>query len=127
MDIFSNPMVENALKAMSPEEVANYKKIGEEMYGNINFEDSTIINNIGAPSADAAVYIESGLNSGLHPADLDVNELYCMVDVHGEKWYEKWGYTREEVPEPGLDLNAKKELDKIIEKKIEMEKAKKRL
>ena len=32
MDLFNNPMVNNALKAMTPEQIEEYKKIGEHMY-----------------------------------------------------------------------------------------------
>ena len=36
-DLFNNPMVKAALASMTPEQIENYKKIGEKMYGNFKF------------------------------------------------------------------------------------------
>ena len=116
--LWNNPMVEKALKSLSPEEIEKFKKIGESMYGNIDFKDSKILNNIAPPIAEAVAYVEEGLKAGLHPSDLDENEIHCMVNAYGDDWYKKYGYTREEVPEPGLSLQTKAKLNEIIEKKI---------
>jgi len=123
--LWDNPMVTSALKSMSEEDIAKYKKLGEEMYGKINFEDSTIINNVCAPMAEAVAYVEEGLKSGLHPQDLDENEVCLLIEAYGEKWYEKYGYTQDEVPEPGLSLQIKKEIDECLVKKIDKIKKKK--
>lgn len=122
--LFDNPMVTNALKALSPEDVEKYKKIGEQMYGSVNFQDSKILNNVPAPVEEAVAYVEEGLKSGLHPKDLDNDELYCLIEAYGEEWYKKYGYTRAEVPEPGLNLDVKEKLDRLIDKKIELEQKK---
>ena len=45
-DLFNNPMVKSAMDAMSESEKKRYKIIGEEMYGNVNFEESKILNNM---------------------------------------------------------------------------------
>ena len=42
-DLFNNPMVQNIMKSMSADDVRKYKKIGEELYGNINFETPEIV------------------------------------------------------------------------------------
>ena len=79
MDLFSNPMVNNALRALSKEQLANYRKIGEEIYGNVNFEDSKILNNMPAPMEEAVAYVEEGIKSGILPRDLDENEIILLT------------------------------------------------
>lgn len=119
--LFNNPMVNNALKSMTPEQVEDYKKIGEQLYGNINFEDSKILNNMPGPMAEAVAYVEEGLKAGLLPEDLDENEVALLCNAYGEDWYVKFGYVKEEVPEPGLSLQAKKSLEKAVQNKIDQQ------
>jgi hypothetical protein len=121
MDLFSNPMINNALKAMTPEQLEGYKKMGEQLYGNINFEDSKIVNNMLVPAEEAVAYVEEGIKSGLLPEDLDENEVILLTNIYGEKWYLRYGFKQEEVPEAGLSLGAKENLEKIIKAKIEKE------
>ena len=121
MDLFSNPMVNNALKAMTPEQLEGYKKMGEQLYGNINFEDSKIVNNMLVPAEEAVAYVEEGIKSGLLPEDLDENEVILLTNTYGEKWYLRYGFKQEEVPEPGLSLGAKENLEKLIKAKIEIQ------
>lgn len=124
-DLFNNPMVNNALKAMSKEDLEKYKKIGEKLYGNINFQDSTVVNQLITPVEEAVAYVEEGLKSGLLPEDLEENEVILLHKTYGDKWYERYGFTREQVPEPGLSLQTKKEIDEAIETKIRETVAKK--
>jgi hypothetical protein len=96
--LFDNPMSRAIMKSMSPEEIHQYKTIGEELYGNIDFEKSEVLNN--APpfiSKDVIAYISSGIQSGLHPRDLDENEKAIMVESFGNDWFEKFGYSKEEM------------------------------
>ena len=123
-DLFNNPMVNNALKAMSKEDLEKYKKIGEQLYGSVNFEDSTIVNQLATPIDEAIAYVEEGLKSGLLPGDLDENEVILLEKTYGKKWYERYGFCKEEVPEPGLSLQMKKNIDKALEMKIKQEKEK---
>ena len=104
MDLFNNSMVNNALKALSPQQIEDYKKIGEQLYGNINFEDSKILNNIPPPMAESVAYIEEGIKSGLLPSDLTEDEIILLSQAYGDKWYEKYGFQENEVPEAGLSL-----------------------
>jgi magnesium-transporting ATPase (P-type) len=71
-------MVNNALKAMSKEDLEKYKKVGEQLYGSVNFEDSTVVNKLITPADEAVAYIEEGLKSGLMPDDLDENEVILL-------------------------------------------------
>jgi hypothetical protein len=118
MDLWNNPLVNNALKALSPEQIADYKKIGEQMYGSIDFEDSKILNNMPPPMAEAVAYVEQGVKSGLLPSDLTEDEVVLLSEAYGEKWYERYGYKQEDVPEPGLSLNMKKEIEDVVNDKV---------
>lgn len=90
--LFNNPMVESALKSMSPEELQRYKEIGERMYGTIDFEDSKILNNVPPPMYEAGAYISEQLKSGLHPSMMDDDEKRLMEELFGKEWYTLWGY-----------------------------------
>lgn len=96
-DLFDNPMVHAALAAMSPEEKENYQRIGEQMYGNMNFEDARFLINPDAKMNEALACLESQLRSGLHPSDLEDNEKAVLKDAYGDNWYEKWGFVNEDL------------------------------
>jgi hypothetical protein len=111
-------MVNNALKAMTPEQLAGYKKIGEQLYGSINYVDSKIINNMSTPMEEAVAYVEEGIKSGLLPQDLDENEVILLTNTYGEEWYLRYGFKKENVPEHGLSLKVKNDIEKAIQFKI---------
>jgi hypothetical protein len=121
MDLFNNPMVNNALKAMSPEQLKDYKRMGEYMYGNIDFVDNKVINGLDKSLDESAFYIAEGLKAGLSPSDLDENEVQILTTVYGDEWYRRFGFNRNDVPEMGLSLDMKKRLDEYAEKKQEEE------
>lgn len=118
-DLFNNPMVNNALKSMTPEQLDEYKKFGETLYGTVDFEDSKIVNNMPAPMAESVAYIEEGIKSGLLPDDLTEDEVTLLQQAYGDEWYVKYGFKKEDVPEPGLSLKMKKEIDDAVKCKID--------
>jgi len=91
-DLFNNPMTRAAMSALSDDELIRYKEIGEELYGSIDFEAAKVLNNMPPPMAEACAYVSTGLDSGLHPSDMDENEKAVMEDAYGKEWYMKWGY-----------------------------------
>ena len=95
-DLFNNPMVTAAKKAMSPEELERYQKIGESLYGSIDFEKNNT-NNVPPPMVEALAYVEESIKSGQHPSTLDENEKALLADVYGDDWYKKWGYVEEDL------------------------------
>jgi len=107
MDLFNNPMVTSALKAMTPEQVESYKKMGEVMYKNM---DKMNQENKNLPESfqEATAYIITGLHSGLHPRDMDINEIILLTNTMGEKWYEQFGYSKEDIPEVSINLDDSK-------------------
>ena len=99
MSLFDNPMTRAALSSMSDEDKRKYKKIGEELYGHMNFEDAKVLNSVPAPMEEALAYIQEQLKSGLHPSALDDNEKAFLADSYGDEWYLKWGYVKEDLDE----------------------------
>ena len=92
-DLFDNPMVRSAYKAMTPEQRDSYKAKGEDLYGNFDFENETIENSL----RDASVEISEQLKAGMHPSFLDENEKTIMEEVFGKEWFKKWGYKKEDL------------------------------
>jgi hypothetical protein len=126
MDLFNNPMVNNALKAMTPEQISNYKKLGEHMYGNVNFVDSKIINNVCPPMEESVAYVEEGIKSGLLPCDLTEDEVILLTSAFGPRWFERYNFEEHEVPEAGLSLKVKNDIDEAVMDKIKEHESKKR-
>jgi len=97
--LWNNSMITSALNAMSHEELDNYKKLGESMFGNINFETASITdkNNVPLFLNDAASYICESIKSGLHPSMLTEDEKAVMENVLGKEWYKKYDYVKEDL------------------------------
>lgn len=121
MDLFNNPMVRNALSALTTEQIEDYKKLGESMYGNMNFEDSQLIREINPAIEESVAYIEEGIKAGLNPSDLSEDEINVLTSAFGDKWYLRYGFTEDEVPEVGLSLELKKHLEHAVEQKVKEE------
>lgn len=126
MDLFNNPQTEAAIRAMNSEQLAEYKKIGEYMFGSINFEDGKVIDSIPPPLPESVAYIEQGIRSGLLASDLTEGEIAVLEQAYGEKWYENYGFTEDEIPKFGLSAMLQNSLDAFVkEKEEEFEKNKK--
>lgn len=92
-DLFNNPMVEAARQSMSPEMLEKYKRLGESMYKDIDFENGTIQNVID----ESLKKMDHTLKSGLHPSMLSDDEKNLLKEEIGEKWYEKYGYVEDDL------------------------------
>jgi len=101
---FDNAMIRQALKDMSPEQLDAYQKIGNSMHKTINFATNQVLNNIDPPTEEKLAYIDSGLKSGLLPKDLERAELEILTEVYGERWFEKYGYTLEDIGEMAKEI-----------------------
>ncbi len=93
-DLFDNPMTRAALAAMSEDQKEKYRIIGEHLYGQFDFQDEQSINNMPPEMVQAVAYLETQLQSGLHPSMLEDNEKELLSDAYGEEWYLAWGYTK---------------------------------
>ncbi len=92
MNLFDNPMVQNAKASMSQEQQDEYKRIGEEMYNTIEFDTNTVLNNVEDPSSEPLAYIMEALKSGLAPEYLSEDEKNFMIKYYGDDWYTKFGF-----------------------------------
>lgn len=94
--IFDNPQFKEAFASLSVEEQEKYKAIGEELYGTTDFvtrgtsDDKQV-------TAERIAWVENQLRSGIHPSDMEKGEIMIMEDAHGEEWYTKWGYAKEDL------------------------------
>lgn len=96
-DLFDNPMTRAAMAALSDEDKEKYKKFGEYLYDQVNYDDCELVNNLPAPMAEAVAYLESQLNSGFHPSMMESNEKELMKEQYGAEWYTRWGYVQEDL------------------------------
>jgi hypothetical protein len=117
MDLFNNPMVTSARKAMTPEQIENYKKIGEYMYNNPSFKFAEQGTNVKkADSKDFLEYAVHALRSGGDPNDLSQEEIRELVSAYGEKWYENFGFLESEVPKGMFQLSTTEQILQEVEK-----------
>ena len=106
-DLFNNPMVDAARKAMSPEQQEEYKKIGEYMYNKTNYKVAEIGSSVKEPKQeDYVMYAVGMLRSGGDPADLTDPELRALIATYGEKWYEKFDIDPSEAPKPFVEVTS---------------------
>lgn len=89
-----DPFIEAAKKSLTPEQKEHYKKLGEAYFNDINMETSSINNN---PVDDMVAYLVTAVKSGLHPSYLDDEEKKFLKDALGEKWYEKYNFTNDDL------------------------------
>lgn len=100
--LWNNDMVRSAINSLSDEDKERYKKIGESMFKDIDFDSSQVIdsNNNNPPFlSDATAYILESIKSGLHPSMLAENEKIILNEVLGKDWYKKYGYVEEDLTE----------------------------
>ena len=97
--LWNNEMVSAAMKSMSPSDIEHYKKLGEGLFKDINFETAKIETKDNLPPflAHALAYIVESLKSGLHPSMLEEDEIKVLEEIYGKKWYLKWNYTEEDL------------------------------
>jgi len=101
-DLFNNPMVESAKKALTPEQMEEYKKIGEYMYNNDVFKSG---GNIVNTEESILMYAVESLRSGLNPSELSQQEKQCLISTYGDNWYEKFGFSGDEILRDVLNID----------------------
>lgn len=97
--LFDVEIFKRALSSMSREEQENFKRMGQHMYGKVNFENSKIIDNQLPPSEDTTAYINTILRSGALPKDLNQAEYRVMETEYGPNWWkEKYDFNEDDLP-----------------------------
>lgn len=97
-----NSMIASAMKSLSPEEMAQYKRVGTYMYNpNFTAEDRAagVVSNFKKDTPEQLlISAEEGLRSGMDPFDLSQLELYMLHLVYGNDWYLEFDLEEAEVP-----------------------------
>lgn len=94
----NSTLFKNMMNNLSDEDKEKYKKIGEYMYNTIDYENNEILNKIKTPTEEILGYIEIALKSGLSAEDLEPEERKYMKDQFGNKWFERYGFTLDDIP-----------------------------
>jgi hypothetical protein len=96
--LWDNPMVKEAQKSLSPEDLKHYKEIGESMYKDVDFETSTINGEAVPPFISNSInYIINAIKSGLHISMLDKDEVNLLENIYGKQWYINFGFVKEDL------------------------------
>lgn len=92
-DLFNNPFVKAAKESMSLQQIENFKKMGEKYFSAWDFDK-------GNPEEilDVAVAeLSEAIKSGLHPSDLEENDIAILSAKLGKDWYTRFGYDEEDL------------------------------
>lgn len=90
-DLFDNHMVREAKKNMTPEQIEEYKQIGEQMYNTVDFETGQAYDqDLDSILARNVYEIDSALRSGLGIENLEENDIKILQEVYGKNWKDKY-------------------------------------
>ena len=96
--LWNNPMMQEAKKSLSPDDVKHYKEIGESMYKDVDFETSTINGeNIPPFISNSLNNIINAINSGLHISMLNQDEISLLENIYGKEWYKIFNFVKEDL------------------------------
>jgi hypothetical protein len=94
--LFSNPAVDSALKALTPEQRAEYEAIGKYMFQTDFATTGKKVRKPEEEMKEGIDYISGLIKSGLDPNDLSDKELLIMQTL-GDDWVVRFGYEPSEV------------------------------
>lgn len=107
-NLFNNPMVEAAMKSLTPEQREEYEKIGKYMYETTDYTQlNPTPKSVEEDMVNGVFYVRESLKSGLHPQDMDKKEIQLMYEIYGPKWYEEYGYTEDDIPKVTIPKDIK--------------------
>ena len=135
-DLYDNPMVQAAKKALTPEQIEEYKRIGEYMYNKTDYHLTEVKSSQikKANPTDLLNYAVQMIKSGGDPKDLTPEEVNMLVGVYGEKWYEQFDLEENDVPKPVpnsvqqyieqkmKDMNLSRQQRRMVERQLNKEK-----
>lgn len=96
-DLWNNPMVEEAKKNLSSEQIEQMKNKGEELFGSVDFEKVGDVQNNDECSREVLEQFKVMLRSGMHPSYFSTSEKDFLKNFVGEKWYEEYGYMKNDL------------------------------
>ncbi len=104
-DIFNNPMVDVARKALSPEQQEEYKRVGEYMYNTEIYKLANVGSKVTeSKTEDLVLYATQALKSGGDPCDLTDKELRALIEVYGDRWYERFDIEEKDTRLPAVQF-----------------------
>jgi len=119
-DLYTNPMIDAARRAMTPEQIDEYKKIGDYMYNSVDYKAATAGAQVrDSKDEDLLVYATEALKAGGDPNDLSEPELQALTKVYGDKWYESFGFEESEVPKVRSNIVTPSDIFADAQKKAE--------
>ena len=82
--LFNNPMVDAAKKALTPEQLEDYKRMGEYMYNSIDYKNAVMDPKVKeTKEEDFVMYAVQALKAGGDPNDLTEPEIQGLNKVYG--------------------------------------------
>ena len=104
-DLFNNPMVATAKRSMTDDQLSSYKKIGEYMYNTDIYKVESSGPKVQPPKQeDIALYAIQCIKSGADPKDLTDEEIRCLSQIYGDKWYEQFDFSQDEIRKPLVEM-----------------------
>ena len=98
-DLFNNTLLQEAKNSLSEEDKKKYDQIGQDLYCNIDYNNSKVLNNVPPPMIEIINYIRESLKSGLHPSMLEEKEKDILFEFCDKEWYKEFGYIKEDLKE----------------------------
>ena len=94
-----NEMVDVSRYLLTPEQREEYKRMGEYMYNSTDYKTAVEGSKVReSKDEDLILYATEALKSGADPKDLTESEIQALCKVYGDKWYERFGFTAEDIP-----------------------------
>jgi len=110
LSLWNDPRWARVKQNLTKEQIEQYRTIGEQMNGSIDFTNGKSNKiPIPEPARDCIAYIMVGLRSGLEIEDLDDDEIQAMDTFVGEDWKERWSsgtlFAEKNNPDEGSQKN----------------------
>lgn len=96
MSLFDDPSFKKMKESLSKEEQEKYDKAGEHMYSyDYNFDEK----GDNKTSEEVLEQLTLALRSGLHPSDLEKEEIEFLENYHPlkEMWFKDFGYLKNDL------------------------------
>ena len=98
---FSNEKIEKMFNSLTKEQQEEFKTMGDNIFNQFDLnEDGKMEINLSDFNKDyteETAYIYQQIKAGIHISYLSKEEKNLMTNIFGEKWYEKWGYVKEDL------------------------------
>lgn len=87
----------NVEKNMSPEQIDQMKVLGEKFHESFDITKGNVRDHNEINMEESLAYVVESIKSGMHPSYLNEDEQAILKAGFGEKWYETFGYSSDEL------------------------------